>query len=99
MATTRAPTAISATATWRPSGIPEGDELALLEPFRDELPPELFTKPFTLPVTDGSGNNREQFEPALELLQQAGWQVKDRKLVDAGRPADGVRDPAGRSVV
>lgn len=65
------------------SGIPQGDELKLLEPFRQELPPELFTKPFTLPVTDGSGNNREQLRQALELMQQAGWQVKDRKLVDA----------------
>ena len=65
------------------SGIPQGDELKLLEPFRKELPPELFTKPFTLPVTDGSGNNREQLKQALELMQQAGWRVKDRKLVDA----------------
>ncbi|MBV9813304.1 MAG: ABC transporter substrate-binding protein, partial [Acetobacteraceae bacterium] len=37
------------------SGLPTGDELALLEPYRDKLPPELFTKPFALPVTDGSG--------------------------------------------
>jgi len=63
------------------SGVPEGAELALLEPFRASLPPELFTKPFRLPVTDGSGNNREQLRTALDLLQQAGWQVKDRKLV------------------
>ena len=69
------------------SGIPQGDELKLLEPYRAELPPALFTKPFTLPVTDGSGNNREQSRHALELLQQAGWSVKDRKLVDAnGQP-------------
>jgi microcin C transport system substrate-binding protein len=38
-------------------------------------------------VTDGSGNNRDQLRHALELLQQAGWSVKDRKLVDAnGEP-------------
>jgi len=65
------------------SGIPQGDELKLLEPFRGELPPELFSKPFTLPATDGSGNNREQLKQALELMQQAGWRVKDRRLVDA----------------
>ena len=65
------------------SGIPQGDELKLLEPYRKELPPELFTEPFKLPVTDGSGNNREQLRQALALLQQAGWSVKDRKLVDA----------------
>ncbi len=65
------------------SGVPQGAELALLEPFRDKLPPDLFTKPFTLPVTDGSGNNREGLRRALDLLQQAGWTVKDRKLVNA----------------
>ena len=64
-------------------GIPQGDELKLLEPFRKELPPDLFTKPFTLPVTDGSGNNREQLLQALKLMAEAGWAVKDRKLVDA----------------
>jgi len=64
------------------SGIPDGEELKLLEPYRKDLPPELFTKPFTLPVTDGSGNDREQLKRALELLEKAGWTVKDRKLVD-----------------
>lgn len=64
------------------SGLPQGDELKLLEPYRKELPPELFTKPFTLPVTDGSGNNRDELRRALMLLEKAGWKVKDRKLVD-----------------
>ena len=64
------------------SGIPQGDELKLLEPYRKELPPALFTEPFKLPVTDGSGNNREQLRHALTLLEQAGWSVKDRQLVD-----------------
>ncbi len=65
------------------SGLPQGAELALLEPWRDQLPPELFAKPFILPVTDGSGNNREELLRALDLLKQAGWVVRDRKLVDA----------------
>jgi microcin C transport system substrate-binding protein len=64
------------------SGIPQGDELKLLERYRRELPPALFTEPFKLPVTDGSGNNREQLRHALALLEQAGWTVKERKLVD-----------------
>jgi microcin C transport system substrate-binding protein len=62
-------------------GVPQGDELKLLEPYRASLPPALFTQPFTLPVTDGSGNNREELKFALDLLRQAGWQVKERKLV------------------
>ena len=65
------------------SGIPDGAELALLEPWRAQLPPALFTQAYSLPVTDGSGNNRDQLRRAIELLRQAGWQVKDRKLVDA----------------
>jgi microcin C transport system substrate-binding protein len=64
------------------SGIPEGDELKLLEPYRKELPPALFSEPFKLPVTDGSGNNREQLRHALALLEQAGWSVKGMKLLD-----------------
>ena len=65
------------------SGIPQGEELKLLEPYRSELPPALFTKPFTLPVTDGSGNNRQELLAALKLMEQAGWTVKQRKLVNA----------------
>jgi microcin C transport system substrate-binding protein len=69
------------------SGIPQGAELELLNKYRDQLPPDIFTKPFRLPVTDGSGNNREEMRNALALLEQAGWKVRDRKLVDAqGQP-------------
>ena len=64
------------------SGVPRGDELKLLEPYRAELPPALFTDAFTLPVTDGSGNNREQLKKAFDLLLQAGWKVVNRKMVD-----------------
>ncbi len=65
------------------SGLPSGAELKLLEPFRDKLPPEVFTKPYTLPITDGSGNNRAGLRRALTLLEQAGWTIKDRKLVNS----------------
>ena len=69
------------------SGLPQGDELKLLEPYRGTLPQAVFDQPFKLPVTDGSGNNREQLKKALELLQHAGWTVKERKLVNAnGEP-------------
>jgi microcin C transport system substrate-binding protein len=70
------------------TGLPSPEELQLLEPYKDSLPAGLLTQPFTLPVTDGSGNNREQLVQALKLLQAAGWQVKDRKLIQAdGQPA------------
>lgn len=64
-------------------GLPQGAELTLLEKYRDQLPAALFTTPFTLPVTDGSGNNREVLRQALDLLRQAGWTVRERRLVNA----------------
>ncbi len=48
-----------------------------------DLPPELFTQEFKLPVTDGSGNNPAGLKRAYELLKAAGWSLKDHKLVDA----------------
>jgi microcin C transport system substrate-binding protein len=51
------------------------------------VPEEVFMRPFTLPVTDGSGNNRENLRRALTLLQQAGWTVRNQRLVNAqGQP-------------
>ena len=65
------------------TGLPDPAELTLLDKHRAQLPHELFTAPFRLPVTDASGNNREQMRGALALLEQAGWKVRERKLVDA----------------
>ena len=65
------------------SGLPSAAEAALLAPFRDQLPAGLFTTPFRLPVSDGSGNNRAALRDALALLKSAGWEVRDRKLVNA----------------
>ncbi len=65
------------------TGLPGPEERALLDPFRAELPPALFTEPFTLPVTDGSGHNRPELMKALALLEQAGWRVQDMRLVNA----------------
>ncbi len=54
-------------------GPPSAEELVLLEPFKDKLPPEVFGEPVSPPVTDGSGNNRTQLREALKLLSEAGW--------------------------
>jgi microcin C transport system substrate-binding protein len=70
------------------TGLPSPQELQLLQPYHDSLPASLLTQPFSLPVTDGSGNDSEELREALKLLREAGWQVKDRKLVDGnGQPA------------
>jgi microcin C transport system substrate-binding protein len=54
-------------------GLPGPDELALLNPYKDKLPPEVFGAPYTPPVTDGSGNNRDNLKKARDLLIAAGW--------------------------
>jgi microcin C transport system substrate-binding protein len=64
-------------------GLPGPDELALLEPFRDRLPPEVFSKEFRPPQTDGSGNIRDGLRQALRLLREAGWEVKEGVLTHA----------------
>ena len=68
-------------------GLPSAEELKLLEPLRGQIPDEVFAKEYKPPMTDGSGNNRENLRKAAELLKQAGWEVKNGKLVDAkGEP-------------
>ncbi len=64
------------------SGKPEGEELEILERYRDQLPPEVFDEPYRPPKTDGSGHSRRNLRAALKLLAEAGWTVKDLKLVN-----------------
>lgn len=65
------------------SGLPSPEELKILEPLRGKIPDEVFTTEFTLPVTDGSGNNRTGQREALRLFKEAGWEVKGGRLVNA----------------
>jgi microcin C transport system substrate-binding protein len=65
------------------TGKPSAAELALLEPFRAQLPAEVFESPYTAPVSDGSGQDRKLLREATRLLSEAGYEVKGGKLVDA----------------
>lgn len=69
-------------------GLPSKEELKLLEPWRGKIPDDVFAHEYAPPVTDGSGDNRENLHKAAELLKQAGWTLnKDGKLVNAqGKP-------------
>ena len=58
---------------FRASGMPTPQELALLEPLRDQLPPETFGEAVMQPPSDGSGRDRKQLSAALKLLAEAGW--------------------------
>ena len=69
------------------SGLPEGDELKLLEPFRDQLLPSVFEEAYVPPVSDGSGSDRKILRQAAQMLQEAGWKRDGGVLVDeAGEP-------------
>ncbi len=61
-------------------GIPEGDELALLEPFRAQLPPELFTKEWRPATTKPPSSLRSNLRQAKALLHEAGWVYLDGAL-------------------
>ncbi len=63
------------------TGLPSKGELALLEPFRDQLPPALFTSEYHPAQTDGSGNNRDNLLRAQTLLNEAGWKLVDGKRI------------------
>ncbi len=65
------------------SGLPSPAERKLLDPWKAILPASIFTRPFRLPVTDGSGNDLPELRAALKLLEAAGWHVHHRKLVNA----------------
>ena len=64
------------------TGLPHGEELKILEPFRDQLPPEVFTQEFKLPITNATGNDRKILAEADKLLKEAGWVVKSGKRVN-----------------
>ena len=63
------------------NGLPSPEEVALLEPFRGKVPDEVFGMPFVPPVSDGSGQDRTQLRKAVQLLNDAGFHIKDGKRV------------------
>jgi len=66
-------------------GLPTPGELKLLEPFRAELPPEVFGPAYRAPATGRDPKRlRQNLLKARELLEQAGWKLAaDVKLRNA----------------
>src|SRR5207244_7586154 len=60
-------------------GPPTPEELKLLEPFRGQVPDEVFGEPFVPPVSNGSGQDRALLRKAQALLNDAGYVIKDSK--------------------
>ena len=64
------------------SGLPQGEELAILETVRGKVPEELFTTPYTNPVGGSPENTRNNLREAIRLMKEAGYEIRDRKLVN-----------------
>ena len=64
------------------SGLPSSEEVELLEPFKNQLPNELFDEIYKNPINDGSGDVRNNLLIADKLLYDAGWIIKDGKRVN-----------------
>jgi len=69
------------------SGLPQGEELEILSRYRGRVPDEVFTREYRAPSTDGTGWPRDNLRHAFELLAEAGWVVRDLKLVNAATGA------------
>jgi microcin C transport system substrate-binding protein len=70
------------------TGLPGPEERAILESFRGQIPDEVFTEAYEPPRTDGSGNIRANLRKAVELLKEAGWEIRDGVMthVETGEP-------------
>ncbi|MFK4721800.1 microcin C transport system substrate-binding protein [Bradyrhizobium niftali] len=64
------------------TGLPQGKELEILETVRAEVPPEVFTTAYTNPVGGSPEAVRDNLREALRLFKEAGYEVRDRKLID-----------------
>ncbi len=63
-------------------GLPTPEELELLEPLKDLIPPEVFTQEFSQPVTSEGSGPRDNLLKARALLEQAGWENVNGELVN-----------------
>jgi microcin C transport system substrate-binding protein len=65
------------------TGLPTGRELEILQPLRDKVPPEVFTKPYTNPVGGTPEAARDNLRQAVLLLREAGCEIRNGKLANA----------------
>ena len=65
------------------TGVPQGQELHILDKFKGQIPDAVFTTEYDPPKYDGSGNIRDGLRKAIRLLMAAGWTFKGEKLVNA----------------
>jgi len=70
------------------SGLPQGQELEILQTVRDKVPPEVFTTPYKNPVGGSPEAVRNNLREATRLMREAGYEVRNQKLtnVKTGEP-------------
>src|SRR5262249_40658152 len=64
------------------SGLPQGEELAILETVRDKVPPEVFTAEYKNPVGGNPTAVRNNVRDGLKLFREAGFEIRDQRLID-----------------
>ena len=71
-------------------GLPKGKEKAILSKYKKDLPPNIFTKEYSLPDNSTSEKQRENLKKAVELLNQAGYDFVDGKMTNlkTGKPLE-----------
>lgn len=65
------------------SGLPQGQELAILNTVKDKVPPELFTVPYANPVNGDPQAVRDNLRNAIRLMKEAGYEIRNTRLVNA----------------
>ena len=60
--------------------LPDPAEIALLSPFRDSLPVQVFNQVYKPPATEGKTPPRRNLRKSGELLAEAGWHVNNLRL-------------------
>ncbi len=63
------------------TGLPDADELAVLEPYRGRIPDAVFNAEYQPPKTKGDGRIRANLKQGDALLKEAGWVIRDGKRV------------------
>ena len=71
-----------------PKALPEGRELEILSEVKEGAPPEVFTEIHSVPVNENPNDMRNNLRKAVQLLKDAGWEVKNGALTNAatGQP-------------